>query len=280
MRWIGIRSRSQPKNSGGSRHSLSGIFIDITDRKAAESEVERKRGEVAHLTRVSMLGELSGAIAHEINQPLTAILSNAYAALDMLPPDGLEFEELRDTLRDIIQEDNRASEVINRLRRLLKKGTKTFETFDINEMIVATVGLLRSETVNRKIQLNLDLEPYLPQTSGDFIQIQQVLLNLTMNAMDAMNETPESHRLLTIASRTTSSETIEVTVKDNGTGINESARLHLFEPFFSTKENGLGLGLSICFTIIEAHGGKLTLVNDGTGGAIASFHLSGAQVSG
>jgi C4-dicarboxylate-specific signal transduction histidine kinase len=228
---------------------------------------------VEHLTRVSVLGELSGSIAHEINQPLTAILSNAQAALHLLAQKAPDLAEVRDALEDIVHEDNRAGEVIRRLRNLLKKGERTAESVKLNDLINSTVGLLNSELIRRDINVKLELADNLPVTSGDPIQLQQVLLNLVMNAMDAMAKTPMAERSILISTRGKPTVSVDVLVKDRGHGIPALANGHLFEPFYTTKEHGLGLGLTICSTIIQAHGGKLTLVNDQNGGAIAGFSL-------
>lgn len=266
-RWIRLRAR--PDNTSG---TLNGIFVDITEQKEAESEAALQRQEVAHLMRVSVLGELSGAIAHEINQPLTAILSNANAALDILPENSYEHAELREILQDIVQEDNRAGEVISRLRSLLKKGDQSIEIFNVNELISATASLLKNEFISRRIELRTDLATNLPPTSGDPIQIQQVLLNLMMNAMDSMASTTD-HRVLTVSTCATSSPTIEVSIRDRGTGLQAAEQGKAFQPFYTTKAHGLGLGLTICSTIVQAHGGTLSLANQEGGGAVATFYL-------
>jgi C4-dicarboxylate-specific signal transduction histidine kinase/ABC-type uncharacterized transport system substrate-binding protein len=272
IRWLSIRVRSQtdPKDRAD---QLSGILVDISEQKASEAEASLQRQEVAHLTRVAVLGELSGAIAHEINQPLTAILSNAYAALDMVPIQSPEFDELRETLRDIIQEDNRAGEVIGRLRKLLKKGALNPEPINLNALVRSTVALLKSEMINRRINVVTNLLDTLPLTSGDPVQIQQVLLNLVMNGMDAMNRTPPSLRTITISSSLMAASAIKVEVRDRGSGIPATAEKRVFEPFYTTKDHGLGLGLAICQTIVHEHGGTLTLKNDEDGGAVAAFWL-------
>jgi signal transduction histidine kinase len=242
-------------------------------RREAEAEAALQRKEVEHLMRVSVLGELSGSIAHEINQPLTAILSNAQAALHLLAQKSPDLVEIRDALEDIVHEDNRAGEVIHRLRDLLKKGERKAENVNINDLVRSTIGLLNSELVGRDINVKLDLGNSAFLVRGDPVQLQQVLLNLVMNAMDAMASTPMARRLILISTRGAYNGMVDVLVKDRGHGIRPKENGHLFEPFYTTKDRGLGLGLTLCSTIIRAHQGKLTLVNDQGGGAIAGFSL-------
>jgi PAS domain S-box-containing protein len=272
IRWIRVRVRSH-LDDHGSPDQLSGIFVDITERKTAEIEADVQRQQVTHLTRVLALGELSGAIAHEVNQPLTAILSNAQAALYLLSQDSPNLADIRDALQDIVQEDNRAGAVIHRLRDLLKNNETRSEQVDVNEMVDSTNALLRSELIGRQITVETDLASGLPPVFGDPVQLQQVLLNLIMNAMDATASMPASRRRIKISSRLTPTDTIEVLVKDHGTGINPADGSRPFEPFYTTKDHGLGLGLSICSTIVGKHGGTITLGNDDAGGAVARVSL-------
>jgi signal transduction histidine kinase len=272
LRWIRIRARLHGDERGASNQS-SGIFIDITEQKAAEAEAALQHQEVAHLMRVSVLGQLSGAIAHEINQPLTAILSNAQAALHLLAHNSPDLAEVRDALQDIVDENNRAGEVIQRLRNLLRKSERRSEPVDLNELVGSAIALLNNEMIGRRIGVKSDLARDLPPTLGDPVQLQQVLLNLVINAMDAVGSAPPARRVIGISTHVTRSGAVEVQVRDRGGGIRRAEQARLFEPFYTTKSHGLGLGLTICSTIIQAHGGTLTLTNAEGGGALAGFTL-------
>jgi len=271
IRWIRARGRALPGGQGG-RAFLSGTFADITRRKEAEHEAALKQREIARLMRVSMLGELSGGIAHELMQPLPAILSNAQAARALID-NKPGMEAIRETLNDIIRDDNRAGEVIHRLRTLLRRSEPNSEAVDLNEIVRSTLQLLHSELINRRIQVTCALDSSLLPTRGDRVQLQQVLLNLIMNAADSMNDQPPSRRMITIATRGVNEREIEITVADQGTGLSPAQQEQIFQPFFTTKERGLGLGLSICSSIITAHGGSLDLKNNPIVGVTAKFTL-------
>jgi signal transduction histidine kinase len=249
------------------------VLVQCRRRRAAEADAAEQREEVAHLTRVSVLGELSGAIAHEISQPLTAILSNAQAALELLEHKSPDLAEIRDAISDIVHEDNRAGDVIERLRCLLKKGEHKSEVVDLNELVKATITLLKSELIGRNIEVTTDLATDLPRSWGDPVQLQQVLLNLFMNAMDAMASTQDALRRIKVSTRLDENAAAEVRIRDRGHGIKAEDQAELFKPFYTSKEHGLGLGLSICSTIVQAHRGVLRLFNHPDRGAIAVLSL-------
>jgi signal transduction histidine kinase len=255
--------------------SLPLIFLAtlIEERRRAESEAALQREEVAHLTRVQMLGELSGSIAHEINQPLGAIRLNAEAALQMLSLGSPDVGKVGGALEDIISESERARMVIHRLRNLMRKGERRSEPVDINELVDSSAAMLGAELLARGVTPRIAKEASDASVLGDPIQLQQVILNLIMNAVDAMAATETAQRVITLATRTTGAGEVEVEVRDHGPGIPLAGRDRLFEPFYTTKENGLGLGLAICTTILAAHGGTLSLANGEGGGAVAKFRL-------
>lgn len=268
--WMRARVRAEPDDPA----QISGTLTDITELKRAESEIAEQRRELAHLMRVSMLGELSGGIAHELTQPLTAILSNAQAARMLMRSAEPDLAEIAAAIDDIIQEDNRAGEVIHRMRGFLKRGPTRREPVDINDLARSTLRLLNSELIARRITLRTEFADDLPQTSGDSVQLQQVLLNLVMNSMEAMNEIAPAQRVVCLSTESNNSGQIRIRVSDSGPGLTDSQEKKAFQPFFTTKEGGLGLGLAICSSIISAHGGTLKLENNRTGGATATLVLS------
>jgi C4-dicarboxylate-specific signal transduction histidine kinase len=220
-----------------------------------------------------MLGELAGGLAHELTQPLTAILSNAQAGRMLLTQPSPNLGEITGILDDIITEDDRAGEVIHRLRGLLKKGEVRHEAVDVNGLIDSTLQLLHSEIISRRVRISTSLVPQLPLARGDPVQLQQILLNLLLNAIDAMEELSPSRRIITIGSRLVEESEIEVSISDRGTGLPKTEKEEIFKPFFTTKRRGLGIGLSICRSIIKSHGGSLTLENNVDEGATAKFRL-------
>jgi len=248
-------------------------IIDISERKQSELEAARQRHELAHLSRVTMLGELSGSLAHELNQPLTAILSNAQAAQKLLGDGTADVGELREILAEIVDEDKHAGEVIRRLRLLFKKGNveQRSADLDINEIVQDVLKLMRNDLLNQDVILRTELDQNLPVVEGDRVQLQQVLLNLVLNGCEAMTDYDSSERQLFITS-TAENGAVRVSVSDRGGSIPEEKMEQVFEPFFTTKAEGMGLGLSVCRTIINAHRGNIWVTNNPDGGA--TFHFS------
>jgi len=246
--------------------------VDITLRTQAERAAARQRDELAHLARVAMLGELSGSLAHELNQPLTAILSNAQAAQRFLVQSPPRVDKVADILIDIVKSDHRAGAVIQRLRSLLRKEEAQRHPLDINEVVEESLRLMRSDLLNRQVVVSSELAHALPAVSGDRNQLQQVLLNLVINGCDAMNGHRADNRLVIRTQKTTNGN-VEVSVADRGAGIPSADLERIFEPFMTTKSHGLGLGLAICRSIVEAHGGRLWATNNADRGATLHCEL-------
>ena len=264
---------------GQARH-LRSVSSDVTAHKEAELEAQRHRNELAHMSRVGMLGQLSGSIAHELNQPLTAILSNAQAALRFMKSDRVDLDEVRDILTDIVTDDKRAGDVILRLRALFERGEAKQEAVDLNELVRQVLQLLHGDLVSRNVSVVLELMRQLPPVRGDRVQLQQLLLNLVLNACEAMADEPQENRRLTLRTRVDDDGRIEATVADRGEGIPTSTLATIFEPFVTTKKFGIGLGLVIARSIVSAHGGSISVANNADRGASFSFTLNPAVESG
>ncbi|HEX7251510.1 MAG TPA: ATP-binding protein, partial [Thermoanaerobaculia bacterium] len=271
IRWLYVRCVGDGVASGETPQ-VRGMSIDITSRKLAEAEALRRKSEVAHLSRVTMLGELSGSLAHELNQPLTAILSNAQAGSRFLARADGDPMEIREILDDIAKESKRAGEVIRRLRLLLKKGEVKPEPVDLAEIADGVLNLMHSELINRGVSTSSEIEGGLPTVFADRVQIEQVLFNLVTNACDAMSEAPRDERRLLLRALP-SNGSIEVSLSDRGRGIGVADLERVFEPFVTTKAQGMGLGLAVCRSIITAHGGRLWATNNAGGGATFHFTL-------
>ena len=253
-----------------------GLFVlasvaDITERLALEREATLQREELAHLSRVGMLGELSGSMAHELNQPLAAILSNAQAAQRFLDRAQPDLDEVRASLADIVADDKRAGEVIRRLRAMLKKQAAVHRPLYVNDLVLEVLRMARSDLLNRNASAHIELASGLPLVNGDQVQLQQVLINLLLNAGDAMLGSED--RDLTIRSRLTNQGWVEVSFIDSGPGIPPDDLERIFQPFVTTKRDGIGLGLAVCRSIIAAHGGRLWAENNGARGATLRFAL-------
>src|SRR5881275_2593385 len=259
-------------------HTSKGLLVlasivDISERKQAELEAARQRHDLAHLARVTTLGELSSSLAHELTHPITAILINAQAAQRFLDGDDVDLKEVREILNDIVTEDQRAGEVIHRLRSLLKKGEPQ-KHCDVNpnEVVQDVLKLVRNDLINQNVTADADLAQNLPSIIGDRVQLQQVLLNLVLNACEAMADCASSERQLLIVSKL-EKNAVQVSVTDRGGGIPEKKIEQVFERFFTTKKEGMGLGLSICRSIIDAHEGKIWATNNADCGATFYFSL-------
>ena len=241
-----------------------------------KQKIAQQRNELAHVTRVSTMGQLASSLAHELNQPLGAILRNAEAAELFLQDPSPDLDEVRAILADIRKDDQRAGEVIDRMRALMKRREAERRRLDLNLLAGEVVTLVRPDAEKRRVRLALETDPALPPVHGDRVQLQQVLLNLLLNAMDALDDNPPARRLVTVRARPVGA-TVEVAVSDNGHGIPADKLLRVFEPFFTSKPNGLGMGLAISRSIIEAHGGRLWAENNEAGGATFTFTLPAAK---
>jgi PAS domain S-box-containing protein len=272
IRWIEHACRPVT-NERGDFEGIRASNRDITDRRNAELEAQLHREELAHVTRIVTIGELATSLAHEINQPLTAILCNAEAAHRFLTAATPDLGEVQTILEDIIQDDRRAGEVIRRMRTLVKKGTPRREMVVLNEAVGETLALVRSASSIEGLSVRTELEAELPAVSGDRVQLQQVMLNLLLNATAAMRDTPPARRDLVVTTAMQDGLAIMVSVRDSGSGVDPKNLERLFEPFYTTKADGLGMGLSISRTIIKAHGGTIGAENNPEGGAIFYFTL-------
>jgi signal transduction histidine kinase len=254
---------------------LGEVFANVLSRRRADAEVRRLREELAHVGRVSTIGELTASLAHELGQPLTAILNNAEAARHLLKSGAASLGELQAILDDIIADDERASEVIDRLRGLLKRGPLERAPLDLNEITREVARLVRGDAVARGVAIRLDLAPGLPLVRGDRVELQQVLLNLILNGLDAMRETSSEERVLVLQTVPEGAAGVRVIVRDTGSGIDPGRLDRVFDAFHTTKPQGLGMGLAIARSIVEAHGGRLKAQNNPGRGATFTFAVTG-----
>jgi PAS domain S-box-containing protein len=270
IRWLQTVKRPIGGKNGVADQVL-GASTDITRRKLMEIELQRQREDLAHVTRVSLMGELTASLAHELNQPLTAILSNAQAAQRFLMNQAFNLDEVRDILKDIVEDNNRAAEIIRKIRALVRKEQLTFARLDLPAVIRDVLSLVRSDADLRNVQVDYQPGDRVPSVRGDRIQLQQVLLNLLLNAFDAMQECRTDQRRLSVRVHSDGVGLVDVAVRDGGIGLTNDKLDRIFEPFFTTKKEGLGMGLSISRSIVEAHGGHLWAENNQDRGA--TFHL-------
>jgi C4-dicarboxylate-specific signal transduction histidine kinase len=246
----------------------------IRERDDAEAALHAQRSQLAHVTRAATVGELSGAIAHELRQPLMSILANAQAALRLIAQERKDTQEVRRILEDIAQDDKHAASVIERMRSFLKDGESRFEALLIGSVIRDALALSRSSVEFAGVRVETDIPIGLPRVRGDPVQLLQVLLNLVMNGCESMSRTPLAERRLVVrvVEGEREGDFVEVRVSDSGAGLPPGAEQRVFEPFYTTKQNGLGLGLSICRSIVTTHGGRLWAENNPGRGT--TFHLT------
>ncbi|MCE9612877.1 MAG: PAS domain-containing sensor histidine kinase [Lentisphaerae bacterium] len=271
-RWISIKGMALLDDRGQPLRT-QGVVLDRTAWHEAEMAAQRHRNELRHVGRVHVLGQLSSALAHELNQPLGAILSNAEAAELFLRNGPAALDEVRAILADIRRDDQRASDVIHRMRALLQRHEMDPTLLSPGSLIESCMALTRPDAIERRVTIACVVAPALPRVRGDRVHLQQVLLNLLLNGMDAMKDCPVETRRLAIEARRDGHQTVEFTVSDAGYGIPPDRLERVFESFFTTKPTGLGLGLSISRTIIEAHHGRIWAVNNPGGGATIHFTL-------
>jgi two-component system sensor kinase FixL len=273
IRWIGSRGRVEFA-SDGKPLRRRGASLDITARKQAELEAELHRSEVAHLSRVTTLGEISGSLAHELNQPLGAILANAEAAALDLRKETPDLGELRAILEDIRQDSLRAADIIQGVRAFLRRQDLNVQPHAVAELVGEVVRLIRTDAMARQVTVVLDIAPELPPVAADRIHLQQVLVNLLVNGMDAMSTNAVADRRITIRAACPDPRAVEISIVDSGVGIPPADLQRVFDSFHTTKPSGLGLGLSICRSIVEAHGGSIALRNNPDRGLTAVVRLT------
>ena len=270
-RWISSRARVEV--DAGRPIRIRGASREVTGRKLAEQEALLLRQEIAHAGRVSMMGQLASGLAHEINQPLASILRNAEAAELFLQDPSPDLDEIRAILSDIRADDERAGLVIERMRGLLKRQTLDTRCLDVGSLVGDVAALVRVDAASRRVKLDMEVPGGLPHVRGDRVHLQQVLLNLVLNGMDALNGGTREQRRVSMTARLNGAQTIEIAVGDAGPGIPADMLSRVFDPFVTTKPHGMGMGLAISRTIVEAHGGQIWAENKAGGGAAFRFTL-------
>jgi two-component system, LuxR family, sensor kinase FixL len=268
--WICARGRSEA-DSRGRPILVRGVVRDISERKRALDESAELRRDLAHAGRVTMLGQLASALAHELSQPLAAILRNAESGEMILRASSPDLEDLRAIMEDIRRDDRRAGDIIDRLRALLSRRRMEFQAIALDGLVQEVGALVRPDAIAKQVSLEYAVASGLPKVAGDRVHLSQVLINLIVNGMDAIGPAARLRRVVGVAARANAGSLIEVAVTDSGTGIPKEVLSRLFEPFFTTKSSGMGMGLAVSRLIIEAHGGRLWAENNPTGGATFRF---------
>jgi len=271
LRWISARGRVE-FDANGRPARMRGVFVDVTERKQAEVELRQNREEVAHVGRVALMGELAASLAHELNQPLTGIVTNAQAGQAFLDHGKGNAAEFREIFQDIADDGKRAGEVIRSMRNMVKKGELPWELLDLNDVVAKATRLIKPDALARGCEIHANLEPNLPRILGVRVQLKQVLLNLIVNAFDATEDPDPARRIVILSTACDGEAGVRLTVRDFGIGLPAESE-KIFEQFFSTKRDGLGMGLVIARSIIETHGGRLFAENVEGGGARFHFTL-------
>jgi len=266
IRWVIMRGRCL-KDEHGNLLEIIGVTLDVSPQKQADLQLQLQREEMAHRNRVSLMGEMTASFAHELNQPLTAIANNAAAARRFLERGNIDPVLLQQLLQDMVADSHRAGEVIRGIRSLVRKDTSVHTLLNLNSVITDTVRLVSSDVLNRESVVTTELDPRLPQVNADLVQMQQVLLNLIINALDAVAGLPPSERRIVISTRCDKTNVVEVSVRDFGEGLPKDRPEKVFDHFYSTKQQGMGMGLTIVRSIVEAHGGTITAENAADRGA-------------
>jgi C4-dicarboxylate-specific signal transduction histidine kinase len=275
-RWFNVQGRVEYDDRGQPLR-IRGVSADITARKSLEAEALRHRNQLARAQRVLALGQLSSALAHELNQPLGAILRNAEAGENFLRQDPPDLAEVREILADIRKDDQRAAAVIERMRALLQQRPLRLESITPRELAQQAAATLETEIRARHVTLSLEAPVDLPKVRGDRIHLQQVLINLLLNSLDALSNATEHRRHIAIQAERSKDDIVVFSVEDNGDGFDPDRLSDLFVPYYTTKADGIGLGLSISKTIIEAHGGRIHAENTPSGVARVWFSLPVAK---
>lgn len=261
------------RDARGESLLVRGAVRDITVQQRVETELESRKRELAHLQRVSTVEHISSALVHELSQPLGAVLRNAETAELLLGAEPVDLDEMRAIIRDVLEDDRRATKIIERMRALLARRVPTHEVLPVRHLIAEVGGLVEAELRARRAALSVKLEPGLPDALGDRVQVLQVILNLLVNALDAVADQPSERRTIVIGASAREAGRIELAVTDRGAGLTPDQAEQVFEPFYSLKADGIGLGLWVSRMIVESHGGRIWAESNPEGGATFRFTL-------
>ena len=245
------------KSASGQVDGVLLCLVNVTEREQAQAQLRQRQAELAHVSRLSIVGEMASALAHEINQPLSAIANHAQACLQAMRSSPADTDEIREDVTHIVTQAERAGQIVRRTRSFVRKDDSQRKRVDIADLVREAADLAETETREHGVALRLELDGAAHPVLADAVQVEQVILNLVRNALDAMKHQPRDERKLSIRTAAAEDGCVEVTVRDSGTGLPADQASHVFEPFFTTKPEGMGMGLAISRTIVEAHGGRL-----------------------